>query len=660
MIQWRIVAPQSVAALLVAVLGIGLGGPAAATTTDHTTAATAPPPAEATDAPDHWTVESVRALSSDGNLPEFAVDDDPATRWSSLTESPEEPQWLVLDLGEVRSVGYLGIAWHKGEQRESLYEVETSTDGSTWQPAAQDQASSGTSSNLEPVVLGGDATSGSEARYVRYLGLGNSVSGWNSVTEIRVYPPNPDGAVVDDLSGLLPTPDPDAKPWTEPGLVTPAGDRFRPQEPGEATGRTIDVRDHGADPAPQSGDDAAAIRAALADAQPGDEVYLPEGTYDLQSTEAADPTTHVALRSGVDLRGDGDGTVLTSAFTPETQSGKVLRGYGVQDVRISDLTVSSTYDGPLPTDHQDDAAGGGPAYGIVVANLGSRASQQVLVEDVVIERFQKMGVRIEKSREVTVRGSTFREATSVGGGGNGYGISIQGTAGKDRYAYTDDSRHNVVVDNEFDGTHLRHSILLQYWTHNNLVARNTIDGGVLDAIDMHGEDEYLNEIRYNKVTDVQAAGIALGNTGGTATQHDAAGPGNWIHSNVLQNNREGILLILGTPDTLVERNVITRGRGDHVRSGIEVRNAPGTVVQHNTVLANRADGFWGIHLAEDPGDDGHASGMPTDVVLEQNLVVANTGGVRIDAGQDVRLTDNKIRGNRQDTQIDDGAGVTVE
>lgn len=658
MIQWRIVAPPLSITALTTLLFEMAGGTAAAEPASFESSLAGTVATASASGLEHWPIDSVRALSSDGNLPEYAADDDPTTRWSALTSSPDEPQWLLFDLGEVRSIGYLGIAWHKGDERQSLFDVEVSTDGQTWHSAATDQAGSGTSSNLEPVALDSDATTGTDARYVRYLGLGNSVSGWNSVTEVRVYPPNPEGALVDDLSNLLPEPDPGAVPWTEPGLVTAAGATFDPAEPGKVTGRTIDVREFGADPAPQSGDDAAAIRAALDSAEAGDEVYLPAGTYDLVTTEPVDPTTNVALRSGVDLRGDGDSTVLLSSLTPETQSGKVLRGYGVQDVRISDLTVSSTYDGPLSTDHQDNAAAGGPAYGIVVANLGSRPSQKVLVDDVTVELFQKMGVRIEKSREVTVRDSSFRDATSVGGGGNGYAISIQGTPGEDRYAYEDDSRYNVIEGNRFDGTHLRHAILLQYWTHNNVVSGNVINGGVLDAIDLHGEDEYLNEIRRNSVKNSNAAGIALGNTGGTSTQHDAAGHGNWVHQNVLRNNREGILLILGTPDTVVERNLVSGGSGDHVRSGIEVRNAPGTVVQKNSVIGNSADGFWGIHLTDDPGDDGHASGVPTDVTVSKNLVVKNDGGIRVDAGEDVRLTKNVVVHNGQDLLVAQEAGVT--
>ena len=71
-----------------------------------------------------------------------------------------------------------------------------------------------------------------------------------------------------------------------------------------------------------------------------------------------------------------------------------------------------------------------------------------------------------------------------------------------------DSRHNVVIDNTFDGRHLRHAILLQFPTHNNLVAENNIVGSLLDAIDLHGEGEYLNEVRDNTVIGGQPAGIA--------------------------------------------------------------------------------------------------------------------------------------------------------
>ncbi|RYV52117.1 right-handed parallel beta-helix repeat-containing protein [Pengzhenrongella frigida] len=644
----RIVALRWFAVVVLAATIPGAGGDVAAQAA----------PAGLPQAPDHLIVSSVTASGSDGNVPENAVDGDPSTRWSALTEAPAPPPWLELDLGSAQPVGYLGIAWHQGDRRPSLFDVETSLDGESWTVAVEGGVSSGTTLNFEPVELGVAVAVGLHARFIRYIGHGNTLSGWNSLTEVRAYPAHPGGAVVDDLSALLPAPSPDAVAWTEPGLVGPDGDQFVITDPAAMTGRSIDVLDFGADPAPSTGDDAAALRAAIAAAEPGDEVVLPAGTFDLMTTEAADSSTNIALRSGVHLRGAGAAvTILRSSLTPQTSSGKVLRGYGIRDVVVANLTVSSTYDGPFSTDSRDDDAGGGPAYGIYLAHLGARSSERVLVQGVTVERFQRIGVRIEKSREVVVRDSHFRDATSVGGGGSGYGIAIQGAPGQDRFAYEDDSRHNAVVGNTFDGTHLRHAILLQYFTHNNLVSGNSITGVVLDAIDLHGEDEYLNEIRSNAVTGGQAAGIALGNTGGSATQHDAAGPGNWLHDNVLSGNREGIIVMLGTPDTLIERNVITGSQAAPARAGIELRNAPGTVVRNNVISGNRADGFWGIHLLFDEGDEGHASGVPTDVLLERNVVAGNSGGLRIDAGERVRLIDNTVRGNGEDVRISGDADV---
>lgn len=625
-------------------------------------AAVAPVGSVALEAPEPLTVVAVAASGSDGNVPENTVDGDLTTRWSAQTTDPGAPQWISWDLGQRLDVGYLGIAWHQGDQRTSSFTVQVSDDGAAWTTVREGASSAGGTVDLEPVELGVPPAEGLPARFVRYLGFGNSAgSGWNSVSEVRVYPPNPDGAIVEELASSLPEPDPDAEPWTQPGLVEPDGTPYRIAMPAPATGERIDVRDHGADPVEGTGDDAAAIRAAIAAADPGDEVVLPAGVYDLDSTEPADPTTNVALRSGVHLRGAGAGvTILRSALTPDTPSGKILRGFGVTDVIVADLTLTSTFDGPF-TDDPDAEAGGGPAYGIYLANLGARPSTSILIEGVTVERFERMGVRVEKSRDVVVRGSTFRDATSVGGGGAGYGVAIQGTPLQDRYAYPDDSRHTLVEGNTFEGRYLRHAILLQYYTHNNLVAGNLIDGTVLDAIDLHGEAEYRNEVRGNVVTDSLAAAIALGNTGGTATRHGPSGPGNWIHGNVLRGNREGVLVHLGTPETLVEQNVITGGSDAPARVGVEIRNAPGTVVRANTVSGNRADGFWGIRLAEDPGDaDGIGAGVPTDVLMARNVVAGNAAGVRIDAGTGIVLDRNVIAGNAgEQLSIADGAEVVV-
>src|SRR4051794_7810665 len=81
--------------------------------------------------------------------------------------------------------------------------------------------------------------------------------------------------------------------WQAPGLVDRSGKPIEVPMPGPATGKTLDVTDFGADPERDSQDDAAAIRAALDEAVPGDEVLLPAGTYDLRTPDPADESANI-------------------------------------------------------------------------------------------------------------------------------------------------------------------------------------------------------------------------------------------------------------------------------------------------------------------------------------------------------------------------------
>ncbi|RDW15190.1 hypothetical protein CWR48_19355 [Oceanobacillus arenosus] len=429
--------------------------------------------------------------------------------------------------------------------------------------------------------------------------------------------------------------------WQLPGLVDRSGAPIEVPTPGPATGRTLDVTDFGADPDPDSHDDAAAIRAALDAAEPGDEVLLPAGTYDLRSTDPDDKLANIVLKSGVDLRGEGwESTVLLTSFDGEDDS-RVIRGLGVHDVIVADFTITSRHEGPLGDDTDDGDAGGGPMYGVNIGAKKGQASSQVLVKNLDIRRFERHGISIKGSREVTISGNYISEATAVGPGGQGYGIAIEGSADQHDPNATNDSRHNVVIGNTLDGKNLRHAILLQFPTHNNLVAENTIFGSHLDAIDLHGEGEYLNEVRDNTVVGGHRAGIALGNSGGAKNKHDASGPGNWVHSNDLIGNRQGVLVILGTPDTLVVDNRITAGEDS--KTGIEVRNAPGTELRGNHITGG-TDGFWAIRLKKDSGTDGRGKGIPSGIRIESNVIRQAANGIRIDDGEDLNLVDNDVYG----------------
>lgn len=429
--------------------------------------------------------------------------------------------------------------------------------------------------------------------------------------------------------------------WRVPGLVDRSGEPIEVPTPDPSTGRTLDVIDFGADPNPGPHDDAAAIRAALDAAEPGDEIVLPAGTYDLRSTDPADSSANIVLRSGVNLRGAGqERTVLLTSFDGEDDS-RVIRGSGVQDVIVADFTITSRYKGPLGDDPDDKNAGGGPMYGVYLGAHKGQPSSRVLVKNVGVRKFERHGISVKASREVTLLGNHISESTAVGPGGQGYGIAIEGSRDQHDPDAANDSRHNVVIGNTFDGRHLRHAILLQFRTHNNLVAENTIVGSHLDVIDLHGEGEYLNEIRNNTVIGGQRAGIALGNSGGSKNKHDASGPGNWIHSNHLIGNREGVLIILGTPDTLIENNRITGGADS--KTGIEIRNAPDTKLLGNHITGGK-NGFWAIRLSEDRGADGRGKGIPFGIRIEHNVIRQAANGIKIDAGKDLSIIENVMEG----------------
>jgi len=126
-------------------------------------------------------IASVRddGTSPPGNVPDNAIDGLNATRWSSQGVD----KYIEFDLGRIAVVKQLLVSWYKGEERISLFSVETSEDGVDWTM----QLSEGGSymqagfdnydieNYLKPNV-----------RFVRITGAGNSKSDWNSISEVKV------------------------------------------------------------------------------------------------------------------------------------------------------------------------------------------------------------------------------------------------------------------------------------------------------------------------------------------------------------------------------------------------------------------------------------------------------------------------------------------
>ncbi len=442
------------------------------------------------------------------------------------------------------------------------------------------------------------------------------------------------------LSALLLLNGGNAQSWegVHPGLYEADGAPHVLHTPNPVTGRTLDVTGYGADPGDNTADDRPAIEAALSAAVAGDELYFPAGVYNLFSVKPNDKTVHFVPKSGVNWRGDGpDKTILRSEFSDLTIE-RFLKMRGVHDIVISRLMLTSAFKGSYSTDvNVNNPHAAGPKYVISIEDSGGWPCYHITVDSVAVENFRVHGVRLSNSHDVIVRNSTFLKATDVAGGGAGYGVSIQGDGLPDNF-----SRFNVVEQCRFTGPYIRHAILLQYATHNNAVRHNYCDNTRLDAIDLHGEDEYLNEIHDNRVENVTSgAGAGVGNTGAT---HDRSGPFNYIHHNHFINCREGVKVYLGSPDTRIENNLITASTVSGGK-GIYILNGPRTIVKGNHIHDNPGAGFSGIYLQYDNGENGKNFGPPRDVRILENVIHHNAYGVRLMSGERIIYEDNDVRDN---------------
>src|SRR5213596_1839882 len=127
-------------------------------------------------------VASVVASGDDGNIPQNTLDNNLATRWSASGDG----QWIRYDLGAVMAVGPVNIAWYRGTEWASAFDIEVSLDSLTWTRAFTGRSSGQT---LQPERYDFPAVPG---RYLRIVGHGQwsgttQLSLWNSITETAIY-----------------------------------------------------------------------------------------------------------------------------------------------------------------------------------------------------------------------------------------------------------------------------------------------------------------------------------------------------------------------------------------------------------------------------------------------------------------------------------------
>lgn len=113
------------------------------------------------------------------NYFEGSADGDLGTRWSAEGIG----EYVVHDLGEEKTIDAFGVALWMGNQRNFYFDLEISNDGVNFTTVVKDYVSSGTTEDIEIIPLEESVT----ARYVRYMGYGNSVNEWNNVIELASY-----------------------------------------------------------------------------------------------------------------------------------------------------------------------------------------------------------------------------------------------------------------------------------------------------------------------------------------------------------------------------------------------------------------------------------------------------------------------------------------
>ncbi|WP_171633095.1 Ig-like domain-containing protein [Paenibacillus plantarum] len=124
-----------------------------------------------------------------GFMPMNAFDDDMSTIWSAkidpqaISDNPDGYPWLIADVGEVKELNKVEIAWYNGTTRRAFFDIEVSQDGVQWNWIYRGEAS-GVTDNFEVFAFPANAT----ARYVKVWTTGNSTGGlFNSIKEMRIY-----------------------------------------------------------------------------------------------------------------------------------------------------------------------------------------------------------------------------------------------------------------------------------------------------------------------------------------------------------------------------------------------------------------------------------------------------------------------------------------
>lgn len=413
-----------------------------------------------------------------------------------------------------------------------------------------------------------------------------------------------------------------------------------------------------------------AIERAIHAAKAGDEIYFPNGHYQLTSTWSNDPHTSIKVTSNILITGESEQGVILQANIPlgDFQSPyQVIMAQGVHHTTLKNLTITSTWQGTYSADPSTtNPEAGGPDYGIAIGKDDhGNMSHNLTFRSITIEKFRKAGFKVGAgSHHIMLDRCLAKNATDVGAGGAGYGYLFQGkprSTPSNRLNPNLHSAHdnyaNTLIHSRALGPYIRHGVVLQYFTHHNRIIDNHFADTAYGAIDLHGEHEYANTISNNVISHVSktamhhygtngGGGIELGNSGGTT--HAASGPDNWIHDNTILDSKYGVKIEYGTTNTLVEHNTITENHTISSGVGIYLGHTRHAEILNNTIHHNNAPDYSGIRFVKNRAMHRSRAGGPSFCILSHNMIKDNRAAwaIRIDSQNNTnQITDNVMVGN---------------
>jgi hypothetical protein len=181
---------------------------------------------------------AVTASAHDGNVPANTVDGNLATRWSASGDG----QWIRFDMGSNKRVTHVKMAFFNGPDRNYTFDIQVSTDGSSW-TNAKSAVQSARNADLQTF----DIPDFDPVRYVRILGHMNTANAFNSYTEVEIFGTDPAPSPHFVVAHLFP-------------VVSPAAVVRRVLEPG---------------PAPEPADTRVSFRGLPAPAKAGQPAVFP-------------------------------------------------------------------------------------------------------------------------------------------------------------------------------------------------------------------------------------------------------------------------------------------------------------------------------------------------------------------------------------------------